>query len=126
MVGAVEVDHFSGTQGSYSRLNPRIMNLGGEMGVVVIEGFFKQVGVWEMVVYGYLVIWRCEKGTNFRIRPMFKCQPFHFYKIILILLHRVALKMMCSLLNKCYILVPLPAYRIMTRGSIEISWGWLH
>lgn len=44
------------------------------MGVVVIEGLFVcvQDGVWKMVSYGYLVIWKCGKVAGFRIRPMFK------------------------------------------------------
>lgn len=62
---AVEVDLFSGAQGSYKkvlksegsrRLNPRIMNLGSEMGVVVIESFFKRDDVWKTVLHVYLVI----------------------------------------------------------------------
>lgn len=122
----VPIGKSRGGEGS-RRLTPRTMNLGSEMGGgAVIEGFFKQDGVWKMAFYGYVVIWRCGKGTSFRIRPMFKYQPFHFYKIMLILLHKIALKMMCLVLNKWSILVPLPVYRIMTRGRKEISWGQLH
>lgn len=40
--------------------------------MVVIEGFLEQVGVWKMVFSGSLVIWRCGKGTGFKVRPMFK------------------------------------------------------
>lgn len=89
----------------------------------MIEGFFEQDGVWKMMFYGYLVIWRCGKGTGFRVRSMFKSLgSVHFYKMMLILLHKVAVRLKCLALNRCSILVPLPVYRIMTRGGKEISW----
>lgn len=42
---------------------------------------------------------------------------FHFYRMLLILMHKVVLKMMCLALKKCSVLVPLPVYRMMTRGN---------
>lgn len=98
-------------------MNSRIMNLGREMGVVVVERSFKQDGVWKMVFYGYPVIWSCGKGTSLGIRPM-----FIYWHILLILMHKVARKMTCLAFNKCSILIPLPVCRIMTRRSREISW----
>lgn len=72
---------------------------------------------------GNLEVWKGNKLRNQTY--VHKLALFHFYKMMLVLMHKVALKMMCLALNKCSILVLLPVYRIVTRGSREISWRLL-
>lgn len=42
--------------------------------------------------------------------------------MMLVLLYKVAVRMRCLALNRCSVLVPLPVYRITTRGGRERSW----
>ena len=42
--------------------------------------------------------------------------------MMLILLHNVAVRMKCLAPSRCCILVPVPVYKIITRGGREISW----
>lgn len=75
--------------------------------------------------YDYPAIWRYGKGTGFRVTPMFKswlCPIFIKKKKILLSLHKVAVRMTYLTFNRWSIFVPLPVYKIMTRGGREIIW----